>query len=202
MAEGRSRRRSGEETRRRILDAAEKRLTEGGPEAIRLQEIAADVGISHPAILHHFGSREGLVLALEARAMERLRDELLAARDATNEDIFDRVFETLGQRGHARLLAWTVLSGLARDEAVDEIGMLKQLADAEHEVRAERARRAGRPAPSYEDTVFGVRLAAVALFGDALLGPMLTRSAGLGDDAQVRTRFRRWLAELLDDEES
>ena len=60
------RRRSAAETRDAILEAAERRLVDGGPEAIRLQEIAADAGISHPAILHHFGSREGLVEAMVA----------------------------------------------------------------------------------------------------------------------------------------
>jgi len=48
-------RRTKEEAQRVILDAAEERLANGGPEALRLQDIAADVGISHPAILHHFG---------------------------------------------------------------------------------------------------------------------------------------------------
>ncbi|MBV1885644.1 MAG: TetR family transcriptional regulator, partial [Parvibaculaceae bacterium] len=47
-------RRTAEEARRLILDAAEKRLAEQGPEGIRLQDIAKDIGVSHPAILHHF----------------------------------------------------------------------------------------------------------------------------------------------------
>ena len=72
-------RRTPEEARRVILDAAERRLSELGPEGIRLQEIAADVGISHPTILHHFDSREGLVLALTQRATDQLRADLLAA---------------------------------------------------------------------------------------------------------------------------
>ena len=53
------RRLPADEAKTRILEAAQKRLTEGGPDAIRLQDLAADLGISHPAILHHFGSREG-----------------------------------------------------------------------------------------------------------------------------------------------
>ncbi|MDO9127858.1 MAG: helix-turn-helix domain-containing protein, partial [Parvibaculum sp.] len=61
-------RRTAEEARRLILDAAEERLAKQGPEGLRLQDIARDVGISHPAILHHFESREGLVRALIARA--------------------------------------------------------------------------------------------------------------------------------------
>ena len=52
-------RRTKEEAQRVILDAAEERLANGGPEALRLQDIAADVGISHPAILHHFEAVTG-----------------------------------------------------------------------------------------------------------------------------------------------
>jgi len=65
------RRRSAAETRDAILEAAERRLLDKGPEAIQLQEIAADAGISHPAILHHFGSREGLVEAMILRGIAR-----------------------------------------------------------------------------------------------------------------------------------
>src|SRR6187455_592631 len=71
------RRRTAEQARDEILDAAEKRLRERGPDAIRLQEIAGDVGISHPAVLHHFGSREGLVAAVTERVMGKLERELL-----------------------------------------------------------------------------------------------------------------------------
>ena len=39
-----------EEAQTRILDAAERRLAIGGPEALRLVDIAKDLGISHPAI--------------------------------------------------------------------------------------------------------------------------------------------------------
>ena len=54
-------RRTAEEAKMMILDAAERRLRELGPAGIKLQELAADVGVSHPAILHHFGSRDRLV---------------------------------------------------------------------------------------------------------------------------------------------
>ena len=88
-------RRTAEEARRVILDAAEKRLREGGPEALRLQEIARDVGVSHPAILHHFQSRAGLTHALAERAMTRLEEDLREALSGSEGDgasILERVF--------------------------------------------------------------------------------------------------------------
>jgi AcrR family transcriptional regulator len=186
------------EARRRILDAAEKRLAEGGPEAIRLQELAGDLGISHPAILHHFGSREGLLGALEVRAIEQLRRDLLERRRGSVGEDLERVFATLSGEGHARLLAWRVLRA-GRAPVREDAKLLRELADAFHAERVEEARHGGRSAPSHEDTVFGVRLATVAMFGEALLGPLLTASAGLGDDARASRRFRRWLGALLDE---
>src|SRR5580693_3024846 len=73
------RRRTAEQARSAILDAAERRLVADGPGAIRLQEVAKDVGVSHPTVLHHFGSREGLVEAVVARALDSLHGGLLAA---------------------------------------------------------------------------------------------------------------------------
>src|SRR5262245_4808001 len=76
-------RRKPDEARRLILDTAEARLREGGPAALVLKEIARDAGISHPTILHHFESREGLVQALLARGMDRLESALVAVVETT-----------------------------------------------------------------------------------------------------------------------
>src|SRR6185369_15152486 len=73
------RRRTAEEARYEILAAAQRRLTDGGPEAIRLQDIARDLGISHPTILHHFDSREGLMQALARSAMGALNADIMRA---------------------------------------------------------------------------------------------------------------------------
>jgi len=81
-------RRTPEEARALILDAAEKTMGGEGPAALRLQDVAKEAGVSHPTILHHFGSREGLVKALHLRALEKLRTELLAqmgSSDSAND---------------------------------------------------------------------------------------------------------------------
>ena len=79
------RRRTAEEARTAILDAAERRLVASGPASIRLQEVAADVGVSHPTVLHHFGSREALVEAVVVRALDSLHARLLEAVRASPE---------------------------------------------------------------------------------------------------------------------
>ncbi len=48
-------------------------MAAGGPAGLRLQEVAKAAGVSHPTILHHFGSREGLIQALNLRSVEQFR---------------------------------------------------------------------------------------------------------------------------------
>ncbi|MDP1671458.1 MAG: TetR/AcrR family transcriptional regulator [Alphaproteobacteria bacterium] len=194
-------RRTAEEARRVILDAAERRLADLGPEGIRLQDIAADVGISHPTILHHFENREGLVLALTQRATEQLRSVLFGAfsgphaRVADMLPILDRVFDVLSKRGHARLIGWMILSGAIRQSPAQ--GLLGDLTDLIHAMRVEENKVHGVPAPDRDDTLFIVILGAVAAFGDGLFGPMVRRAAGVTDETQIAERFRDWFAELL-----
>src|SRR5689334_19914867 len=85
-APDRRHRRTAEEARNEILDAAEKRLAELGPDGIRLQQIAADVGVSHPAILHHFQSREHLLREVVRRAIQSLEADIISAISTAPRD--------------------------------------------------------------------------------------------------------------------
>lgn len=58
--------------RRAILDAAERRLTAEGIEAVTIRACARDAGVSPAAPIHHFGSRKALLSALAARGFEQL----------------------------------------------------------------------------------------------------------------------------------
>lgn len=199
------RRRSAEDAKRAILDAAEARFAARGPEGIRLQEIAADVGVSHPAILHHFGSREDLVRAVIDRALEALREDVLAALGATDVSQIDvaalveRVFETLGDHGQARLLAWLALAGDDRGRRRTRAGAPFVLAVAEvvHARRRAAWAAAGRRTPPFEDSLFAIHLASFALLGDALLGDATRASSGFAEPAIAGRRFRSWFARLL-----
>src|SRR6202789_945817 len=112
-------RRTAEEARNAILDAAERLLVVSGPAGIGLQEVAGDVGVSHPTVLHHFGSREGLIEAVVARALDSLHAGLLAAVQTAPKGpdkvtaLLDSVFETMTRGGHGRAFLWLALSGYA-----------------------------------------------------------------------------------------
>ena len=201
-AQPRRRRRTAEEARHAILDAAQKRLAECGPEEIRLQDIASDLGISHPAILHHFGSREVLMRELSRHAFESLNADMVSALGERGGDVtawLDRVFETLRDRGHARLLAWATLTGRLGegDRRESEPHLIRDLAEAVQARREADAERMGEPPPPFEDTVFAVRLVSAALLGDALMGGVLRQSAGVACDDVTTERYRRWLADQV-----
>ncbi len=197
------RRRSAEDAKRAILDAAEARFAARGPAGIRLQEIAADVGVSHPAILHHFGSREDLMRAVIERALGALRADVLStltSSDPSEIDVamlIEHVFEILGVHGQARLMAWLALSGEEpRGRREGMTFFIREIGELTHRERVARYTAAGREPPPFEDSLFAILLTTLALLGDALLGESARASSGLDDPAAGR-RFRSWFAQLL-----
>jgi len=187
--------------RRLILDAAEKRLVEGGPAGIRLQEVAADAGVSHPTVLHHFGSREGLVKAVCSRSMKALHEGLVEAigRSAGEKEdlteMLESVYGALTASGHARVMMWLALEGERLEGA--EVG-LDAVVDATHALR--KAKHVRKRVPPRDDTAHAVVLAALALVGAAVFGAPLLENAGLaGSDAARGAHFRAWLGRLLGD---
>jgi AcrR family transcriptional regulator len=193
---GKRLRRTAEEARRLILETAQQLIARTGPEGLRLQDIAAAAGISHPLILHHFGSREGLVRALTREAAAELRDKLVAAMASTEysvEQLLDRVFDTF-RDGLAQRLAWlaTVDPGGGTEE--NQL-IMRDIADRLH------ARRLATAPPGIAiaraDTDALVHLVATAAFGEALYGAQLHRSAGLPATSETNRSFRQWLAALL-----
>jgi TetR/AcrR family transcriptional regulator, repressor for neighboring sulfatase len=212
---GRRVRRTPNEARRLILDTAEGLIARTGPEGLRLQDIAAAAGISHPLILHHFGSRAGLIRALTQRAAEELKDRLLAAMiepDYSAGAGIDRVFEAF-RGGLAQRLAWLAIEHrdpsdgqpaapgqmpqAGTDGGAETASILRQIADVLHARRRDVAPPG--QTPLREDTVWLIHLVAAVAFGDAIYGGQLRRSAGITDEEDGARRFRQWLAALLRD---
>lgn len=68
--------------RARIRDAAITRFARHGIAATSLKDIAADVGVSPPLIIHHFGSKKGLRAACDQHVVEVIRERKRAAMAA------------------------------------------------------------------------------------------------------------------------
>ncbi|MCE9576647.1 MAG: TetR/AcrR family transcriptional regulator [Deltaproteobacteria bacterium] len=193
--------RSAPATRDAILDAAEHLLRDGGTEAVRLQEIAARVGVTHPALLYHFKNRDGLLAALFQRMSQRMREELLAeilrppppgeAMDLA--EVFVRVFDRVADPQRAPLLAWLLACGAEPFPDGEGAG----LAEIATRLHAMRAATDPRSAEDREGTRFGLLAVTLLMFGDLLLGGATRRRIGLRDDAATRARFRGWLGERL-----
>jgi AcrR family transcriptional regulator len=149
--------------------------------------------VSHPTVLHHFGSREGLVEAVVLRAMDSLRAVLVATVRSSSPDqpgqvegMLDGVFRALVEGGHGRAFLWLALSGYA--STVNDLHV-RAVADVVHEVRRERCKAMGKRVPPAEDTYFTVLLPALALLSLSVIGH--------DDDPTAPARFRAWLAKLI-----
>ena len=80
---------NSDETRERLLDAAEHLFAEHGLEGPSLRSITAAAGTNLASVHYHFGSKEALVRAVFARRLEPLNEErlrLLAVVEDTTED--------------------------------------------------------------------------------------------------------------------
>lgn len=197
---GKSRQRlTGEEARARILDAALSRLRKVGPDGLRLTRLAKELGISHPAILHHFGNREGLVVAVVRRALGALDAELKGGLRVLDQEpeaergaeaLIDRAFDVMGDGGFGRLLIWLGLAGEG-EQAAGHLS-LQALAAMIHAMRT----RDGSKAHS-EDTLFMMITAAYVVLGASVFGDLMLASVGLGDDPEAKLRYRRWFKDVF-----
>jgi AcrR family transcriptional regulator len=69
------------DTRARILEAAFRRVRDGGTGAVSVKDIAAAAGVSRQLVYFHYGSRAGLLLAM-ARHHDEASGFVRAAREA------------------------------------------------------------------------------------------------------------------------
>ncbi len=199
MARRQRRRLPAADARRTILEAAERLLIDGGPDAVRVQAVARELDITDAAVHYHFGSRVGLMDALLRSAGRRLRQEVTAAVadwDADALDVrrlVDLLAETYERKGYARLALWLSMAGWRPKGA----GMFKELSEAVHAGRTARARRAGTRVPDAADTMHALALMQILLCAEPILGREMRRSVGLPGDHRTADRFQDWVADLL-----
>lgn len=167
---------------------------------LRLDPIADELGVSRQAILHHFGTRDGLIATVVQRALEDLQTELAEAlagltdRQADSAKVIERSFEVIVDGGYGRLLGWLALEHGDHTKMLLEVGErpLAILAGLSHAVR-ERDVGASDP----RDTLFTVVLSVYAILGSAVFERGVFRAAGLDEDPKARDDFRAWLTRLL-----
>lgn len=115
------------DNRERILDLAIAAIDAGGEAAVRVNDIVAEAGVTPPALYHHFGSRDGLVIAAQvARYSRRIMEdaaqigEVVAkctSRDELRGILIDTWNNVIAQRGPSRWVRTSALgSAYARPE--------------------------------------------------------------------------------------
>jgi AcrR family transcriptional regulator len=166
------RRRTPEEARAEALAAARKLLLQGGPDAVTLQRLAAELGMTHSNLLHHFGSAGELQSALMAMMVHDLTLALDNAVTHLKSDagapraLVDMVFDAFDKGGAGKLAAWIVLSGnTAHLESVE-----KAVDNLVKAVEEKFSLESGDPHLGVTSAVLFLALIA---FGDAVIGEPL-----------------------------
>jgi TetR/AcrR family transcriptional regulator, repressor for neighboring sulfatase len=190
-------RRTPDQARQRILEAAEAQLAEGGPGGVRVQALAAQLKITDAAIYHHFGSRAGLLDALARFGARRLRtsmEEVVAGHAASEPDIAKLVelaADAFERRGYARLLLWLAAEGIPTGKGS---GMFDGIVSAFEAARPKKRGAAKSLEPRYIAALMVMVCAAEPLFGD-----MSRRSVSLPSSRKATLDFRNWFAARIAD---
>ena len=193
-------RRTPEEARETILDAAEFQVRKDGPDGFRLVDVADRAGMHQSNLLHHFGSREALLQAVATRAFERgaaraIRafGEGLSAPPEDRIEALAKVFDSIQQEGTGRLYAWLILSGRMTETNAPNFGPLIQT------MRNWRRAMFGSTldAQSEQDLRQLLLLTAIIWLGESVAGPLFAQVLELGEGEQPQEQFRRLLASMV-----
>ncbi|MEO1041040.1 MAG: TetR/AcrR family transcriptional regulator [Pseudomonadota bacterium] len=179
------RRRTPEEARAEILDAAEAVLLHAGPAELKFQSIAAQAGLSASNVHHHFGGVAEIKRALVDRMLRHLASELSDAlektsnqeRDVRIETALNNIYQIISTERYAKLFAWLALSSNVDQmaEFAEPIEVIKTLVTVE----LEQVMPATKAAQAARAIVFQVAVTAV---GEGLIREFLITALGPDTD--------------------
>lgn len=191
------RRRTPQQARDEILDAATELIARNGPDGVGLRQVADSVGVTHGLVTHYFGTYAALVRAVLRRETERAREQVRAQLRADQglpkaNAMTEVLTKTLADERHVRLFAWSQL----HPEGPSTSPGLTELVDAMQ--AGIQAAVPAPQAPSRERIEVVVLLALSATYGYTL--GRQTWLTGLGHDPEgtpVDTAFRTALSSAL-----
>jgi len=78
-----------------LLEAAEKRIHEGGLEALSLRKLASDVGVTTMATYHHFANKKALLVQVAINGFNDFEQRISTAVDGAKSpaDAVDRIMQ-------------------------------------------------------------------------------------------------------------
>jgi AcrR family transcriptional regulator len=177
-------RKRADEARTAILEAAHKHLVEGGPNAVKMLKIAADLGITDAAIHYHFRNRQSLLVALLKHSGAQLKERVGNATMTDVENLAKELEAVYSTQGCARLAMWLSLEGW---ESKGE-NMFANLVEAWRE---------RYPSESVEEIRFQIAFLNLVMAAEPLMGGSFLRSVGMADTKRNRRRFHNWIVRRL-----
>ena len=189
-------RRTAEEAKAEILEAAESRLRDHGLDGLTVVEVAKACDMSHATVIHHFGSTEEMRRALVNRMTGRLLRDVLATMSTkpapTAPQMLNDLFTTLSRGGHAKLLAWLTVGG-------EDFGGNARPREKHGELFQELVPMVAQLLPDAEDPHATARqliyLVATAAIGYGVAGDILPMVVGMSEDEAAA--FPEWLGRLI-----
>ena len=185
-------RRSADEARMVILDAAQARLGRYGIAGLNIVDVASDAGMSHATLIHHFGNTNDMRRALVHHMTDRLlRDMINALRSDTafdTESIMRDLFAALSRGGHAKLLAWLAVSDEDLTTSATATVEVEKLFSELIPVLASRLPAHAANERTARQLVF---LVATAAIGYGISGPALANLVSM--DVEDSLAFPEWL---------
>ena len=189
-------RRSPEQARSEILLAAEARLRDHGLDGLNVVDVAADCGMSHATVIHHFGNTAGMRRALVTHMTDRLLRDVIAAlqREPALEppEMLNDLFATLSRGGHAKLLAWLSIGGDSLSEELEPPTQVQALFAELVPVLAQHLPKGWDRQGAAKRIIFLVTTAAI---GYGVAGPLLPRMMDM-DDTEAAA-FPEWLGHQI-----
>ncbi len=191
------RRRTPPEAKAQALECARRLLIERGPKSVTLHAIATEIGVTHGALIHHFGSAARLQSALMGALVKDLAEALgtavqrIRSDESATRSVVDIVFDAFDEGGAGQLAAWIALSN--RYEHLEPVreavtGLVAALDD--------KVRAAADPPPRHIPSA--LLFITLCAFGDAIIGGPLRDMLGRDRDS-VRRVAERAFPKLLTD---
>jgi AcrR family transcriptional regulator len=180
-------RRTRAASRQAILAAAEAIMLAEGPDAVRVQRVAAAVGVTDAAVHYHFGSRQGLIEALLRHSGRRLVREIAAAGAAGEDGRLDLTAVSRAMKaayvdaGAGRMAMWLALAGWRPQGSGMLDGLIARAGD-------------GEPTP---ETRHLIALLSAVHIAQAVVGEALMRSVGAPSDEAGQQAFLDFAVDLV-----
>jgi AcrR family transcriptional regulator len=179
------------ERRAQLLDDAVDHIAEHRVTDLSFRPLARALGVSTTTLVHHFGTKDELLVALMTRVRTRLMAIALApAADARGHDVTVRAWNWSASREHEHLFRlFFALYGLALQSPERFESFLDRVVDDWLDAMADRAR--GTEVPAHE-------VRARATLGLAVVRGLLLDLLTTGDRARVDAALRHFVELRID----